>query len=236
MKLLLRLFLTFFIVGAFAQDGDAHHGKNTRGDRDHATDKRPRRQHPAWMKRSLEKLKQADPELYKKMLELQKSNPENFRKEMRKIMHEGFKQLAWLKKIHDTDPELFKELQALRKEDPALFRSRIRELFAEYHHEMIGQDDEIDNLIKDYKTANEADKAEIKEKLKAKISANFDKKQSSQKVHIKESITKLKELQKTLNKRDKKKAAIIDKILGEMIDKRPDRRRKRGNIGGDRPH
>ena len=95
------------------------------------------------------------------MLELQKSNPENFRKEMRKIMHEGFKQLAWLKKIHDTDPELFKELQALRKEDPALFRSRIRELFAEYHHEMIGQDDEIDNLIKDYKTANEADKAKV---------------------------------------------------------------------------
>jgi hypothetical protein len=141
--------------------------------------------------------------------------------------------------MEKLDPKRAKEIQELLRSNPEKGRDALRKImssFKEKHFARKG-DERVDKLLKEYKGADDARKAEIKKELRKLVEESFDKRMEMKRreiVHMKKRISYA---EGALKKYEESRTPLCDKRLEYLLQRaeegrtkgQPDRRPERAN-------
>jgi hypothetical protein len=138
--------------------------------------------------------------------------------------------------LQDHDPERAEKLKQLRERDPQSFLRLIREVGDQIRHterlretdpaehermtKMLSMEREIQQIAEKSRQAESADdRAKLKERLKERLSALFDLRESGREREVVELEKRLAELKKILKERRERKAEIVERRIGQLMGK-----------------
>lgn len=138
----------------------------------------------------LEFLENNFPRRHDRMMKMRKRSPKKFRRYMK------------------DDLPRFRRLRMMKEADPDEFQ---------WQKKHLKQRTESHELVDQYFEATDADKPQIKTKIKEQLSELFDLKHKHQQQRVKRAEKKLTKLQRRLERRVKNRDQIIEKRLNELL-------------------
>ncbi|GEM_PF-4742744 len=127
------------------------------------------------------------------------------------------KEKDFIKKFFSS-PEEVEKFKKLQKENPDAFRDEVKKKMDGRKAEREEVSTRTNELVEKYQKAQtDADKAKIKEELKASIKAEFDKKMDSSKQRLDHAEKQLQEFKSKYDERKKNADQIVDTRLEELL-------------------
>lgn len=190
-----------------------------------------------------DRFKRENPEKFKELEELKKSNPEEYRRQLREHiqkkmseqMKRGMGDRHWLYEMKEKNPEKYEELMKMRESDPEGFRRKMVQEFSERFKNRSDHDDncrkEIGEILKKYGAASEEEKVSLKKQLKEKLEESFDADLKKRMEMAEKLEVHLKEVKAQIEEKEAKKDSIIAEKVEYLIkgDFRKDVDHRRGD-------
>jgi hypothetical protein len=105
---------------------------------------------------------------------------------------------------------IYPDWETLQKRDPELFGLMKQELDLER---------QTRDLLKDYRAADEAKRAEIKQQIQKLVEQHFDTKQQRRELELKRFENELKGLRERLSRRSQAREKIVEKHISDLLSR-----------------
>ena len=224
-----------------------HQGRTTDAD---ARGLRLRR---ARARRIMARLRQRDPEAYKRLQKLHEEDPEKFHRELQqhetpglrvnrvnagtKGRQQGFS-VRVMERVREQDPERWQRLRRQREQDPDEARKMMRQMVAGFNRHYFGRNPRVLELAAEYHRTDDPEKRKaITAELREMVAADFDKRRAARREHIEQMIAQLEAMLQKLQHLDEIKTEVCRKRMDALLDPdkfelmAPEQRGRRGQGG-----